>query len=68
MLLLLGAPLLTRGVGLGAVAAFLVGATGFSEPEGVMLKEIIGTPRLVVLTTAFGGAVMAAGHGLEWLV
>ncbi len=68
VLLPLGALLLNQGFGLGVVTAFLMGATGFSVPEGIMLKEIIGTRRLVVLTVAFGTAVIAAGYGFQWLV
>lgn len=67
VLLPLGALLLNQGVGLGIVTAFLMGATGFSVPEGVMLKEIIGTRRLAVLTAAFGAAVIAAGYGFQLL-
>lgn len=67
VLLPLGALLLDQGVGLGIVTAFLMGATGFSVPEGVMLKEIIGTRRLAVLTVAFGVSVVAAGYGFHLL-
>lgn len=65
VLLPLGALLLNQGVGLGVVTAFLMGATGFSVPEGIMLKEIIGTRRLLVLTGVFSAAVIAAGYGFE---
>lgn len=65
VLLPLGALLLNQGVSLGIVTAFLMGATGFSVPEGIMLKEIIGTRRLVVLTGVFSAAVIVAGYGFQ---
>lgn len=68
VLLPLGALLLEQGVNLGIVTAFLMGATGFSIPEGVMLKEIIGTRRLAILGAAFVPAVVGIGYGFQVLV
>jgi uncharacterized membrane protein YraQ (UPF0718 family) len=67
VLLPLGALLLQQGVNLGVVTAFLMGATGFSVPEGIMLKEIVGTRRLLTLGSAFAVAVVAAGYGFRFL-
>lgn len=67
VLLPLGALLLHNGAQLGVVTAFLMGATGFSVPEGVMLKEIIGTRRLATLGVAFSVAVIGAGYGIQAL-
>lgn len=67
VLLPLGALLLQNGAQLGVVTAFLMGATGFSVPEGVMLKEIVGARRLATLGAAFAVAVIAAGYGVQAL-
>jgi uncharacterized membrane protein YraQ (UPF0718 family) len=67
VLLPLGALLLQQGAGLGIVTAFLMGATGFSVPEGIMLKEIIGGRRLAVLAGAFTVAVIGAGYGFQFV-
>lgn len=67
VLLPLGTLLLQQGVNLGLVTAFLMGATGFSVPEGMMLKEIIGTRRLAVLAGAFSVAIIAAGYGFQFV-
>jgi uncharacterized membrane protein YraQ (UPF0718 family) len=67
VLLPLGALLLQQGVDLGIVTAFLMGATGFSVPEGVMLKELIGARRLGVLAGAFSVAVVAVGYAVQLL-
>lgn len=67
VLLPLGALLLQQGANLGVVTAFLMGATGFSLPEGLMLKEIIGGRRLAVLTGAFTVAVVAAGYAFRFV-
>jgi uncharacterized membrane protein YraQ (UPF0718 family) len=65
VLLPLGALLLQQGVNLGIVTAFLMGATGFSVPEGMMLKEIIGGRRLATIGAAFSVAVVAAGYAFQ---
>jgi uncharacterized membrane protein YraQ (UPF0718 family) len=67
VLLPLGALLLQQGAGLGIVTAFLMGATGFSIPEGMMLQEIIGGRRLAVIAGAFTVAVVGAGYGFQLL-
>jgi uncharacterized membrane protein YraQ (UPF0718 family) len=67
VLLPLGALLLQQGAGLGIVTAFLMGATGFSVPEGIMLKEIIGGQRLAVIAGAFTVAVVGAGYAFQFV-
>lgn len=65
VLLPLGALLLQQGIDLGVVTAFLMGATGFSVPEGLMLKGVIGPRRLAILGAAFVPAVVAIGYGFQ---
>lgn len=57
VLLPLGATLAAGGMPLGVVTGFLIGATGLSVPEGVMLQRLLGSRYLAVLA---GGFVVAA--------
>jgi uncharacterized protein len=62
LLLPLGTGLYLSGVNLGVVTAFLMGATGFSIPEGIMLARLLGTRLLLMLALAFTLAVIAIGY------
>jgi len=68
VLLPVGATLAAGGVPLGVVTGFLIGATGLSVPEGVMLQRLLGTRYLVVLTTAFVLAAVALAYLVQALV
>lgn len=68
VLLPLGATLLGKGVGLGAVTAFLMGASGFSLPEGILLARILPRGLLVKVLAVFSVGVIAIGYGFQWLV
>ncbi|MFO7546981.1 MAG: permease [Trueperaceae bacterium] len=57
VLLPVGATLAASGLPLGVVTGFLIGATGLSVPEGVMLQRLLGGRYLAVL--AFGFVVAA---------
>jgi uncharacterized protein len=67
VLLPLGSALLATGANLGVVTAFLIGATGLSLPEGVLLHRLLGGRYLVVLATAFVLATIALGLTIQWL-
>jgi uncharacterized protein len=68
VLLPLGTALLATGANLGVVTAFLIGATGLSLPEGVMLQRLLGTRYLTVLVAAFVGTAIILGYLLQGLV
>jgi len=65
VLLPLGAALFASGVDLGVVTAFLIGATGLSVPEGLLLHRFLGGRYLAVLVTAFVFAAVAIGYLLQ---
>lgn len=67
LLLPVGVTLFQQGVNLGVVTAFLMGATGFSVPEGIMLSKIIGPRNLGLLAAAFACGVILIGYSLQWL-
>lgn len=62
VLLPLGTSLLAKGVGVGVVTAFLLGATGFSLPEGMILYKILPRPLLVRLVVVFTFGVISLGY------
>lgn len=68
ILLPLGTALYESGIDLGVITAFLMGATGFSIPEAIMLRKIIGTRLLAVLAGVFAIAVVLVGYGVQILV
>lgn len=68
VLLPMGATLAAGGVPLGVVTGFLIGATGLSVPEGVLLQRLLGTRYLVVLATAFVLAAVALAYLVQTLV
>jgi uncharacterized protein len=68
VLLPLGTALLATGANLGVVTAFLIGATGLSLPEGVMLQRLLGTRYLTVLVAAFVVTAIILGYLLQGLV
>jgi uncharacterized protein len=68
LLLPLGAALLAGGTSLGVVTAFMIGATGLSLPEGVMLQRLLGGRYLAVLAGAFIVAAVAIGYLVEAFV
>ena len=68
VLLPLGSALLATGANLGGVTAFLIGATGLSLPEGIMLQRLLGTRYLTVLATAFVGTAIVLGYLVQGLV
>jgi uncharacterized protein len=67
LLLPLGSALLAAGANLGVVTAFLIGATGLSVPEGIMLQRLLGTRYLIVLAAAFLVAAVAVGYVVQAL-
>ena len=67
VLLPIGAALLAGGTGLGVVSAFLIGATGLSLPEGVLLHRLMGARYLGTVAAAFVVAAIALGYLLEAL-
>jgi uncharacterized protein len=67
VLLPLGSSLLAKGVGIGAVTAFLMGASGFSLPEGIMLSKILPRGLLLRVLTVFCMGVVLIGYGFHWL-
>jgi uncharacterized protein len=68
VLLPLGSALLATGANLGVVTAFLIGATGLSLPEGIMLQRLLGTRYLTVLAAAFVAAAVTVGYAVQALV
>lgn len=67
VLLPLGAALLATGANLGVVVAFLMGATGLSLPEGVLLHRLMGPRYLASLAVAFMLAAVALGYLVQAL-
>ncbi len=67
VLLPIGPALLAGGTGLGVVSAFLIGATGLSLPEGVLLHRLMGARYLGTVAVAFVVAAIALGYLLEAL-
>ncbi len=67
VLLPLGGALLTGGASLGVVSAFLIGATGLSLPEGVLLYRLLGGRYLRALVAAFVLATVALGYLVDAL-
>jgi len=67
VLLPLGAALLAGGAGLGVVSAFLIGATGLSLPEGVLLHRLMGGRYLAAVAATFVVAAVALGYLIEAL-
>jgi len=65
VLLPLGAALFASGADLGVVTAFLIGATGLSVPEGLLLHRLLGGRYLAVLVTAFVVVAVAIGYLLQ---
>jgi uncharacterized protein len=67
LLLPLGAALLASGANVGVVSAFLIGATGLSLPEGVLLHRLMGGRYLLALATAFVLATVVLGYTVQAL-
>lgn len=67
VLLPLGTTLLAKGVGLGAVTAFLMGAAGFSLPEGILLSRVLPKRLLVRVLAVFSTGVIVIGYLVQWL-
>lgn len=67
VLLPVGAALLAGGVGMGVVSAFVIGATGLSLPEGVLLHRLMGARYLGTVATAFVVATVVLGYLVEAL-
>jgi uncharacterized protein len=65
VLLPLGSALLAAGANLGVVTAFLIGATGLSVPEGVLLHRLLGGRYLGVLVAAFVVAAVGLGYVVQ---
>ena len=62
VLLPLGGALLAGGANLGVVSAFLIGATGLSLPEGVLLQRLLGGRYVLALAGAFVLIAVALGY------
>jgi uncharacterized membrane protein YraQ (UPF0718 family) len=67
VLLPLGSTMLAKGVGVGVVTAFLMGASGFSLPEGVMLAKILPAGLLAKILGVFTAGVIAIGFTFQVL-
>ena len=67
VLLPLGTALLAAGANLGIVTAFLIGATGLSLPEGIMLQRLLGTRYLTVVAAAFVAAAVTVAYLVQAL-
>lgn len=67
VLLPLGTALLATGANLGVVAAFLIGATGLSVPEGLLLQRLLGGRYLTTLAVAFVAAAIVLGYAVQAL-
>jgi uncharacterized membrane protein YraQ (UPF0718 family) len=67
VLLPLGGLLYAGGVNLGVVTAFVMGATGFSVPEGIMLNRLLGPRLLAVVAGGFTLSVMLIGYAFQAL-
>jgi uncharacterized protein len=63
----LAASLVAKGVSAGAVTAFLMGASGFSVPEGILLSRILPAGLLVRALVVFALSVMAIGYLFMWV-
>lgn len=68
VLLPIGATLLAKGVGVGAVTAFLMGASGFSLPEGILLSKILPRPLLLRVLLVFALGVVLIGYAFQALL
>jgi uncharacterized membrane protein YraQ (UPF0718 family) len=62
VLLPLASTLIAKGVGIGAVTAFLMGANGFSLPEGILLSRIISKALLWRIVAVFTVGVIGIGY------
>jgi uncharacterized protein len=67
VLLPLGTTLLAKGVGIGAVTAFLMGASGFSLPEGIMLSRVLPRGLLLRVLAVFAVGVVGIGYAFHWV-
>ncbi|HEY0971493.1 MAG TPA: permease [Gemmatimonadales bacterium] len=67
ILLPLGTTLLAKGVGVGAVTAFLMGASGFSLPEGIMLSRILPRDLLIRVVVVFTLGIILIGYTFQAL-
>ena len=67
VLLPLGAALLAGGAGFGVVSAFLIGATGLSLPEGVLLHRLMGGRYLATVAATFVVAAIVLGYLIDAL-
>lgn len=65
VLLPLATGLLDAGVGIGAVTAFLMAASGFSVPEGLLLSKVLPNRLLWQVLVAFGSAVIVIGYAFQ---
>lgn len=68
VLLPLATTLLAKGVGVGAVTAFLMGASGFSLPEGIMLSRILPRDLLIRVVAVFTLGVILIGCTFQALL
>jgi len=64
----LASTLLAKGVGIGAVTAFLMGANGFSLPEGILLSRILPGSLLWRIVLVFAAGVIGIGYLFQALV
>jgi uncharacterized protein len=67
VLIPLGTVLLATGANLGVVTAFLIGATGLSVPEGLMLHRLLGGRYLTTLAVSFVAAAIVLGYLVQAL-
>jgi uncharacterized membrane protein YraQ (UPF0718 family) len=68
VLLPLASTLVAKGVGIGAVTAFLMGANGFSLPEGILLSRIIPKALLWRIVVVFTASVIGIGYLFQVVV
>ena len=65
VLLPLATTLLGKGIGIGAVTAFLMAASGFSVPEGLLLSRVLPKRLLWRVLVAFAVAVVVIGYAFQ---
>lgn len=64
----LASTLVAKGVGIGAVTAFLMGTNGFSLPEGILLSRILPGSLLWRIVLVFAAGVIGIGYLFQALV
>lgn len=64
----LSAVLVTKGMGLGAVMALIVGGSGASLTELILLKSMFRTPMIVAFLAVILGMAIIAGYLFQFVL